>query len=332
MRRIGVPACPGAATGMGHDKRQGAMATLLAMTLACVAPMAQATAATDSTDPATPAGPVQSGDPRPGRDARQSERRPTPDAEATELPGPGAASRSWDAAIGGVLSYAPEYAGSATQRLRLNPGFFVRMGRVSLATRSGFRTAGDPGQRAGLRIDLSPTDRLRFAAGLRYDAGRQESSSDGLSGMGDVPSTVRVRLMTSYRLDDGWSVGSATLLDVLGRGGGWQADIGAGRQGRLSADTIWGYGMALAFAGDRHMQTYFGVTPEQSARTGYPVYEPRWGLRDLSAYVNARTQLGGPWHAFYGASVSRLLGPAADSPLTGRPTTWNLNAGVAYRF
>lgn len=243
-----------------------------------------------------------------------------------------AARRSWDAAIGGVLVHAPDYAGAARQQVRLNPGFYVRLGRVSLATRSGFRTAGDPGERAGLRIDLSPTERLRFAVGLRYDAGRAESSSEGLAGMGDVPSTVRVRMMASYRLEGGWSLGSATLLDMLGRGGGWQADIGIGHQGRLGPDTTWGHGVALSFAGDRHMQTYFGVTEEQSVRSGYAVYQPRWGLRDISAYASARTELGGPWHVFYGGSLSRLLGPAADSPLTSRATTWSLNAGVAYRF
>lgn len=227
---------------------------------------------------------------------------------------------------------APEYAGSDRQRLRLNPGFYVRYGRVSLATRSGFRTAGDPGERAGLRIDLSPNERLRLGVGLRYDAGRQESGSDALKGLGDVPSTVRMRTMASYRLDGGWSAGSAVLLDMFGRGGGWQADLSVGRELRFDADTTWSFGTALSFAGDRHMQTYFGITEEQAARTGYSVYEPRWGLRDVSAHVNARTELGGSWHAFYGGSVSRLLGPAAASPLTRQPNAWSLNAGVVYRF
>jgi outer membrane scaffolding protein for murein synthesis (MipA/OmpV family) len=150
--------------------------------------------------------------------------------------------------------------------------------------------------------------------------------------MGDVPSTVRVRLMGSCRLDDGWSVGSAVLLDALARGGGWQADVSVGRQMRFGADTTWAVGGALAFAGDRHMQTYFGVTAEQAARTGYPAYEPRSGLRDLSVFVNARTELGGAWHMFYGANASRLLGPAAASPLTKQPNAWGLHAGLAYRF
>lgn len=253
-------------------------------------------------------------------------------SSVVDEPAPTGVKRNWDAAVGGVLVYAPEYAGSDNQRLRLGPGFYLRYGRVSFATRSGFRSAGDPGERAGLRIDLSPSDRLRFAVGLRYDAGRQESSSEALKGLGDVSSTVRVRAMASYRLGDGWSTGSAVLLDALGRGGGWQADIGAGREMRFSTDTTWSFGAALAFAGDRHMQTYFGITQEQADRTGYPAYEPRWGLRDVSAHVNARTELGGHWHAFYGANASRLLGPAAASPLTRQPNAWGLNAGLVYRF
>jgi len=260
---------------------------------------------------------------------------PAPSAATTSAAEPAAPTssrRNWDAAIGGVLVDAPEYSGSDRQRLRLNPGFYVRYGRVSLATRSGFRTAGDPGERAGLRIDLSPSERLRLGVGLRYDAGRQESGSDALKGLGDVPSTVRMRTMASYRLDGGWSAGSAVLLDMFGRGGGWQADLSVGRQLRFDADTTWSFGTALSFAGDRHMQTYFGISEEQAARTGYPVYEPRWGLRDLSAHLNARTELGGSWHAFYGGSVSRLLGPAAASPLTRQPNAWSLNAGVVYRF
>lgn len=267
-----------------------------------------------------------------GARAESTDGAPAPEATPVDEDRLPAARRSWDAAIGGVLVYAPDFAGSDNQRLRLNPGFYLRYGRVSIATRSGFRSAGDPSERAGLRIDLSPSERLRFAVGLRYDAGRQESGSEGLKGMGDVPSTVRVRMMGSYRLGDGWSAGSAVLLDALGRGGGWQGDVSAGREMRFNADTTWSFGAALAFAGDRHLQTYFGVTDEQATRTGYPVYEPRSGLRDISAHVNARTELGGSWHAFYGANVSRLLGPAAASPLTRQPNAWGLNAGLVYRF
>ena len=33
-----------------------------------------------------------------------------------------------------------------------------------------------------------------------------------------------------------------------------------------------------------------------------------------------------------GPGITRLLGPAARSPLTQRKQTWNISAGVGYRF
>ena len=241
--------------------------------------------------------------------------------------------RKWDASIGAVASFAPEYAGADRNRLRVAPGFYLRWGRVSFATRSGFVSrSADPGARGGMRIDLSPSERWRIGLGLRYDFGRQESSSDALRGLGDVPSTLRVRLGTSYRLDDGWSIGGSMTVDAFGRGGGNQGDISVGKAWALTPGTSVAAGLALGFAGDRYMQSYFGVTPVQAARTGYPVFEPSSGLRDISANVTARTELGHPWALFYGASASRLLGPAASSPLTRQPNSWGVNAGVVYRF
>ena len=243
------------------------------------------------------------------------------------------AGRNWDASIGLVGSYAPEYAGADRSRFRLGPGFYVRWGRFSFATRSGFATrSAEPGARGGMRIDLSPSARWRIGLGLRYDFGRQETTSDALRGLGDVPSTLRVRLGTSYRLDDGWSIGGSMTVDAFGRGGGNQGDISVGKAWALTPGTSVAAGLALGFAGDRYMQSYFGVTPAQAARTGYPVFEPSSGLRDISASVTARTELGHPWALFYGASASRLLGPAASSPLTRQPNSWGVNAGVVYRF
>ena len=258
--------------------------------------------------------------------------RQSADAPGVVMP-PRTAGRTWDASIGMVGSYAPEYAGAERSRFRVGPGFYVRWGRFSFATRSGFASrSAEPGGRGGLRIDLSPSERWRVGLGLRYDFGRQETSSEAQRGLGDVPSTLRVRLGTSYRLDDGWSVGGSLTVDAFGRGGGNQGDVSVGKAWALTPATSLAAGLAVGFAGDRYMQSYFGVTPEQAARTAYPVFEPGSGLRDLSVSLSARTELDHPWALFYGASASRLLGPAAASPLTRQTTSWGVHAGVVYRF
>ena len=61
-------------------------------------------------------------------------------------------------------------------------------------------------------------------------------------------------------------------------------------------------GSSLSLAGDRYMQTYFGINEAQSLRTGYPVYTPKAGLRDLSGFANVRHDIGEDWIVLSGTS------------------------------
>lgn len=243
--------------------------------------------------------------------------------------------RPWDATLGAVANHAPAYSGAASNRVRVIPGFSLRWGRVSFASRSAFVARGsDAGARGGVRVDLSPSDRFRVGLGLRGDSGRRESSSPELAGLGDIRRTLRVRLGVSYRLDDGWRVGSSLTVDALGRGrgGGTLGDLSAGRDIRLGPHTSLGVGATLTFGDRRYQQAYYGITPEQSARSGYPVYTPGAGLRDVGIGVGVRTYVGRRWVLFGGVNASQLLGVARDSPLTRRSAAWGASAGVVYRF
>jgi outer membrane scaffolding protein for murein synthesis (MipA/OmpV family) len=254
--------------------------------------------------------------------------------EAAE-PGPVAAepARRWAAAAGAVASVGPEFAGASRIGVNVQPGFAVRWGRVSLASRSAFavRSEGAAAQ-GGLRVELVRSARWRSSLGLRWDSGRDEGSSEDLRGLGDVRGTLRMRLSLGYRFDGGWRAGSALTTDALGRGGGWQGEVNAGRDWRLSPATTVGAGISMGFGGSRWQQNYFGVTPEQSANSGYAVYTPGAGLRDVGLSLGGRTELGGRWAVFFGSSVSHLVGPSAASPLVRERNGWGLSLGVVRRL
>ena len=238
----------------------------------------------------------------------------------------------WEGAIGPNLSYAPAYAGAQDHRTKLVPGFFLRWGRVTLTNSSGFVTRRSDDVVRGLGLNLSPSDRIRVNLALRFDAGRSASDSPALAGLGNVRSTVRVRLSGSWLLGDGWRLGSGLSVDAAGRGGGDFADVSIVREQRLSSATTWSWGSSVAVASSGYMRSYFGVNPEQAARTAYPLYAPGAGLRDAAVFANIRSELGPRWVALGGIGASRLLGPAASSPLTQKPTGWGINGGVAWRF
>jgi MipA family protein len=241
--------------------------------------------------------------------------------------------RNWDAAVGFIVSHGPGNPGAKSSSVGLTPGFAVRWGRFSFASRSAFSVRGvEAATGGGLRVELGEGQRLRASLGLRVDGGRRESDSDELRGMGDIRGTLNLRLAVSYRLDDGWRLRSNTVFDALGRGNGVLGDFQVGRDIALTPTLSANAGVSLGWSNGRHMQRYFGVTPEQSLTSGYPTTTVSAGLRDLTFATGMRQALGAHWTVFGSASVSRLLDQAADSPLTSRPQNWGLGVGLVYRF
>lgn len=255
-----------------------------------------------------------------------------PALRAADTPIPPASSTPVEGAIGLLAIHGPEFMGSQRSGSKLLPGFFLRYGRFSITNASGFVTRRDDDVVRGLGIELSNQPNLRVTLGLRYDTGRSESSSDDLRGLGDVKNTVRARLSAQYALDRHWKLGGAWSVDAFGRGGGNLGELTLRHERNLSPQTHAFAGAALVLAGDRYMQTYFGVTPDQAARSGYRVYTPGAGLRDASLFAGVRHDLARDWVMLGGLSTTRLLGPAADSPLTRRQTSFAINGGIAWRF
>ena len=253
---------------------------------------------------------------------------PTPEPEP---PAP-AANTVWEGAIGLSSSYRPEYSGASRQVFKVTPALFLRYGRFTITNASGFVTRRADDVVRGLGLDMVRSETYRVNLALRFDAGRSESSSADLAGLGDIKPTVRTRLAASWKLEGPWRLGASWSVDALGRGGGNFGDLSVGWEQRLSPDTVFTLGSGLSLAGDRYMQTYYGISAEQAARTSYPVYTPSAGLRDAALFANWRHDLGEDWILLAGAGANRLLGPAADSPLTRSKSTWGLSAGFARRF
>ncbi len=237
-----------------------------------------------------------------------------------------------EGAIGPVINASPEYQGATRQKFSLLPGVFLRYGRLSLSNTSNFVTRRRDDVFRGLGLDLVNDDRIRFNVALRLDNGRRSNTSSDLAGIDDVRRTLRARTSLTRQLDGGWKVGAGWNADVLGRGGGNALDLGISHDQRLGANRVLSLAAGFSVADRRHMQSYYGVTEAQSVSSGYPVYRPGAGLRDAALAANFRIELDPRWTAFCSASVSKLLGPTLDSPLTRKAGQWGLSTGVAWRF
>ena len=226
----------------------------------------------------------------------------------------------------------PDYLGARERGLSVRPGFFLRWGRLSVSSGGSWAARRQDTELSGLGYDLTHSDTFDATLGLRMDSGRSESDSPALAGMGNIKRTIRGRIGADWRFSPGWQLSGSWTIDAFGRGGGNLGELRLRHEWQLSPMLTLTSGAALTVAGDRYMQTYFGVTPEQSARSGYPVYSPSLGLRDLQLYTALRYDVGEHWVLTGGPGLTRLLGPASRSPLTQRKQTWNISAGAGYRF
>jgi len=240
--------------------------------------------------------------------------------------------RKFDGVVTLGVQRGPEYLGAHDQGLSVRPGIYLRWGRISVSSGAGWAARRQRDEVVGLGIDLASTDTFDLTLGLRADSGRNETDSDALKGMGDVRRTIRARVGATWRFAPEWELGAAWTIDAFGRGGGNLGELRIKHEWPLSQRLVLSSGAAVYIGGDRYLQTYFGVTPEQSARSGYPVYTPSLGLRDVQVYTSLKYEMNDDWVFSAGPGYGRVVGPAARSPLTQRPSAWSLSGGVGYRF
>jgi outer membrane protein len=92
-------------------------------------------------------------------------------------------------------------------------------------------------------------------------------------------------------------------------------------------------GAAASWGSKDYMDTYFGVSPEDSLKSGLPVYAAGSGVRDVRGWFLAMFHLSRTWHLGAAVMYSRLLGDASDSPLVserGSPNQWVYGVGLMY--
>lgn len=231
-----------------------------------------------------------------------------------------------------VMTRAPEYLGARTQGHSVKPGLFLRWGRVTVSSGGGFAASRRQGESRGFGYDVRRGDHLDISLGLRFDGGRDEGDSAALAGMGDIKRTLRARISAEWRFAPDWKLLGGWTVDLFNRGGGNLGEATLRRDFHYGDRYSVGVGGTVTIGGDRYLQTYFGVTPEQSQRSGYPVYTPKFGLRDVSTFVSGRAEIGDDWVAIAGIGYTWLLGPAADSPLAQRDHYFGMSLGVGYRF
>ena len=184
----------------------------------------------------------------------------------------------------------------------------------------------------GASAELFSSDNMRTGVALRIDRGRNSSSVNGLENLPDVAPTLRARLYASYALTQRWTLAAAISPDLLDRGGGTVATTDIGYRDPLTKGSEWYVGAGVNFADATYMQSYYGVSPQSSSNSGIQAYSPFAGATGVRAGIGFTAAMTSRWILYGGAGVSRLVGSAAESPLTQQRTVTSASLGLAYRW
>lgn len=235
--------------------------------------------------------------------------------------------------IGAAVAYGPEYDGAARRKAKLKPSWAVKFGRIRIAAGGGSSLLGFGRTNAGdgASTQLVESDRWRLGLSLRVDSGRDSGDAGTTRGLPDVKRTLRARLYASYALTPDWNLGAALSQDVLGRQGGLVGSVDLGWRFYRSESTEWTTGIGVSAGNAQNLRSYFGVPASAVAASGKPAYEPGAGLRDVGVGVGFKHTFDKHWFVFGSVGASRLLGPAAASPLVQKATNQAAAIGVAWR-
>ena len=214
--------------------------------------------------------------------------------------------------ISGVgTAVQPIYDGSRAYRLRGGPVINVQFKDIA------FISTGD-----GIGYNLLHKPGLQVGVGIAYDLGRKERDDyTNLTGMGDKPVSAVPKLFASWVVSHDFPlVVRSDVRHLLRADGGGIADVGVYFPVPGSSPHLAMFiGPSITVADKRFLQDMYGVTSQESARSGHIAYSIRQsGIEAAGLGFSATSTLSRHYLLNVDAAVNHLGHRPADSPLVER--------------
>jgi outer membrane protein len=223
----------------------------------------------------------------------------------------------WNVVVGAGAMYAPKFEGSDEFEVRPIPVISARIGDwVGI----------DP---TGVTVDVLQSNGFTLSIKGGYEMGRSEDDSDHLRGLGDVDAGGVIGGKLSYQA--GPAEFYASIDKTIGGSDGLVGKFGANISQRYDR-FILSAGASATVADDNHMESYFGITPEQSARSGLRQYDAGAGLKRFDIEASVTYTATEHWLIRGQAGVGFLTGDAADSPIVQDDVQPSALLMVGYKF
>ena len=234
---------------------------------------------------------------------------------------------SWRYSVMAGVANMPKYAGSSDHKFKVIGDFSATYGRYFIGTIDGESTP------FGVGVYLYNDEHWRVGTALSYDlsSARKESDDEAhLRGLGDIEKTAHATLFASYTRD--WfGLRTALSTDAGGKHQGTTANLDLDAKYQPIEHLVLSAGPGIVWNSSQYNQTFYGVTSQQSGRSGLSGYAPGSGVT-LRLSAGANYQLSHQWNLGARLGISRLPSEVANSPIVNERTQVNYGIFANYKF
>ncbi|MFX1674135.1 MipA/OmpV family protein [Paraburkholderia sp. A2WS-5] len=229
-----------------------------------------------------------------------------------------------EARLGVGATFQPRYDGSERYHMLVGPSIDIRYKDLL------FGSTGE-----GFGVNVLQGQNWRMSVAAAYDLGRRgHDDPEHLNGLGNINPAPEMKLAAEYVVSKEFPlVFRAAFTRSFGGSNGWTADLGAYMPLPGSNETFyWFAGPSVTFADSNYMQSWFGVTPQQAAASGYRQYSASAGLKSAGFGITMVYFVNKHWFVSADGALRRLLGSAADSPIIQSKTDGVCDISINYQF
>lgn len=231
---------------------------------------------------------------------------------------------TWQTELGMGAEGEPEYDGAGRYYVQPGPVIDIRYKDIF------FASTGE-----GIGANLFSFRHVRFGAAVTYDLGRSPHvDGKALSGLGTLHPAPEIKIFADYTLSE------AVPIDIrvdarkqLGATNGYIGDVGAYLPLPGSSQQFaWFAGPTVTVADNRYMNAYFGISDHQAQQTTYRRYKAFGGFKSAGLGVSMIYFVNPHVILTLNGAFDRLLGAAANSPITSSKYQAATTVAALYKF
>ncbi|MCK5487338.1 MAG: MipA/OmpV family protein [Desulfobacterales bacterium] len=211
------------------------------------------------------------------------------------------AAQAADVSVGGGIGIAPDYEGSSDYQAVPVPFADIKFGNGMYVKLLGLN----------LRANLIPSDMWRLGPMYNYRPERDNVDNNAVDDMKEVSDANELGIFGGFEYNN-WFV----FLEFLGDTGnayeGWYSRLKGGYNWMINNSWALSIGASTTYADDDYMQTYFGVSAGDSARSGLNRYNADSGIKDVGINLAVNWIITQSWSAKGITSYTQLVGDADD--------------------